>query len=92
MLQIDNPMVRRQLIIGHGIEQMVLIENLEEASSVLFDGTRPRNVKRCYCIDPRDRRRGITLSYNAMGEPSQGPVRAYQGNPRMKSDLASQVR
>jgi len=93
MFQIDNPMVRRQLIIGHGVEQMLLIENLEEASSVLFDGTsRPRNVKRCYCIDSRDRRRGITLSYNQMGDPSQGPVRAYPGHPRMKSDLASQVR
>ncbi|KAJ5573064.1 hypothetical protein N7450_010048 [Penicillium hetheringtonii] len=90
--EIDNPMVRRQLIIGHGVEQMLLIENLEEASSVLFDGTsRPKNVKRCYCIDSRDRRRGITLSYNQMGDPSQSPVRAYPGHPRMKSDLASQV-
>ncbi|KAK5790506.1 hypothetical protein VI817_007793 [Penicillium citrinum] len=92
ILEIDNPMVRRQLIIGHGVEQMLLIENLEEASSVLFDGTsRPKNVKRCYCIDSRDRRRGITLSYNQMGDPSQSPVRAYPGHPRMKSDLASQV-
>lgn len=85
-------MVRRQLIINHGIEQMLLIENLEEASSVLFDGQRPRNVKRCYSIDARDRRRGITLSYNRMGDPSQGPVGIYNGHPRMKSDLASQVR
>ncbi|ODM18324.1 hypothetical protein SI65_06195 [Aspergillus cristatus] len=92
VLQIDNDLVRRQLIINHGIEQMLLIERLEEASSVLFDGARPRNVKRCYCIDRRDKRRGIHLSYSRMGEPSQAPVPAYSGSPRMKSDLDSQIR
>ncbi|KAB8253999.1 hypothetical protein BDV32DRAFT_155623 [Aspergillus pseudonomiae] len=92
VLQIDNELVRRQLIINHGIEQMLLIEKLEEASSVLFDGQKPRNVKRCYCIDQMDRRRGIHLSYNRAGEPSQAPVPVYSGNPRMKSDLASQIR
>lgn len=92
ILQIDNQLVRRQLIINHGIEQMLLIEKLDEASSVLFDGQRPRNVKRCYCIDQADRRRGIHLSYSRTGEPSQAPVAVYNGNPRMKSDLASQIR
>ncbi|KAE8131136.1 P-loop containing nucleoside triphosphate hydrolase protein [Aspergillus pseudotamarii] len=92
VLQIDNELVRRQLIINHGIEQMLLIEKLEEASSVLFDGQKPRNVKRCYCIDQTDRRRGIHLSYNRVGEPSQAPVPVYSGSPRMKSDLASQIR
>ncbi|OJJ34299.1 hypothetical protein ASPWEDRAFT_173721 [Aspergillus wentii DTO 134E9] len=92
VLQIDNELVRRQLIINHGIEQMLLIERLEDASSVLFDEQRPRNVKRCYCIDRADRRRGIHLSYSRTGEPSQAPVPAYNGNPRMKSDLASRIR
>lgn len=71
---------------------MLLIEKLEEASSVLFDGERPKYVKRCYCIDQTDRRRGIHLSYSRTGEPSQAPVQAYTGRPRMKSDLASQIR
>ncbi|KAJ6111608.1 hypothetical protein N7523_007669 [Penicillium sp. IBT 18751x] len=91
ILQIDNHMVRRQLIINHGVEQMLLIEDLEKASAVLFDGQRPRNVKRCFCIDSRDRRRGIHLSFNRMGEPSQAPVGVYHGHPRMQSDLASQI-
>lgn len=85
-------MVQRQLIINQSVEQMLLIEDLEEASSVLFDGQRPRNVKRCYCIDASDRRRGIHLSYNRMGQPNQAPVAIYNGHPRMKSDLASQIR
>ncbi|KAI9040509.1 DNA repair protein SMC6 [Aspergillus affinis] len=91
ILQIDNELVRRQLIINHGIDQMLLIERLEDASAVLFDGQRPKYVKRCYCIDRADRRRGIHLSYSSTGEPSQAPVSAYNGNPRMKSDLASQI-
>ncbi|KAJ5152855.1 uncharacterized protein N7482_009333 [Penicillium canariense] len=91
ILQIDNALARGHLIINHGIEQMLLIENLEEASSLLFDGQRVRNVKRCYCIDSRDRRRGMHLSYNREGGPSQAPVPMYTGHPRMKSDVASQI-
>ncbi|KAL4882319.1 P-loop containing nucleoside triphosphate hydrolase protein [Aspergillus karnatakaensis] len=92
VLRIDNDLVRRQLIINHGIEQNLLIENLEEASSVLFDSEKPKNVKRCYCINQSDRRRGIHLSYSRTGEPSQAPVSVYNGNPRMKSDRDSQIR
>ncbi|KAL5332680.1 hypothetical protein BJX70DRAFT_404329 [Aspergillus crustosus] len=92
VLQINNDLVRRQLVINHGIEQNLLIENLEEASSVLFDGEKPRNVRRCYCINQADRRRGIHLSYSRTGEPSQAPVSVYNGNPRMKSDRDSQIR
>lgn len=84
-------MVRSQLIINNGVEQMLLIEDQEEASSVLFDDQRPKNVKRCFCIDSRDRRRGIHLSFNRMGDPNQAPVAMYNGHPRMKSDLASQI-
>ncbi|KAL4733042.1 hypothetical protein BDV11DRAFT_200867 [Aspergillus similis] len=91
-LQFDNELVRRQLVINHGIEQNLLIENLEEASSVLFDGERPRNAKRCFCINKSDTRRGILLSYSRNGEPSQAPVSVYSGNPRMKSDRDSQIR
>ncbi|KAJ5110745.1 hypothetical protein N7532_001280 [Penicillium argentinense] len=91
ILRIDNPKVRRQLIINHSVEQMLLIENVEEASRELYDGRRPKNVRRCFCIDATDRRRGIHLSYNAMGDPNQAPVPMYNNLPRMKSDVASQV-
>lgn len=85
-------MVRQQLIINHTIEQVLLIENLEEASAALFDSERPKNVKRCFCINSRDRRKGHHLSYNRMGDPNQAPVPIYSGNPRMKSDAASQIK
>ncbi|EHA20131.1 hypothetical protein ASPNIDRAFT_209198 [Aspergillus niger ATCC 1015] len=91
-LRFDNEWVRGQLIINHHIEKMLLIENLEEASSVLFDGQQPRNVKRCYSIDQTNRRRGIHLSFSRTGEPSQAPVPAYKGSPRMRSDRESQIK
>lgn len=90
--QIENELVRRQLIINHGIEQMLLVEDVNEASAVLFDGARPRNVKRCYSIDPKDRRRGLHLSYSRAGEPSQAPVMGWTDGPRMKSDVALQIK
>ncbi|KAJ6115128.1 hypothetical protein N7486_000906 [Penicillium sp. IBT 16267x] len=91
VLEIDHPMVRRQLIINHSVEQMLLIEKLEEASAALFDGERPINVKRCFCIDAKDRRKGHHLSYNRSGDPNQAPVGTFNGIPRMKSDAASQI-
>ncbi|EEA19748.1 Structural maintenance of chromosomes protein 6 [Talaromyces marneffei ATCC 18224] len=92
VLEIDEDIVRRQLIINHAIEQIVLIENVEEASKILFEGGRVRNVRRCLCIDARDRRRGVTLSYGRTGEPSQAPIAPYVGRPRMKSDIDSQIK
>lgn len=71
---------------------MLLIEDRETASTTLFDGARPRNVVRCYCIDSRDRRRGFHLSYTRTGEPSQSPVAAWTRGPRMKFDSALQIR
>ncbi|OKL63400.1 hypothetical protein UA08_02093 [Talaromyces atroroseus] len=92
VLEIDDDLVRRQLIINHGIEQIVLIQNVEEASATLFEGERLRCVKRCLCIDSRDRRRGVTLAYGRTGEPSQAPIAPYTGRPRMRSDIDSQIR
>ncbi|EED14151.1 DNA repair protein Rad18, putative [Talaromyces stipitatus ATCC 10500] len=92
VLEIDEDIVRRQLIINHAIEQIVLIENVEEASKILFEGGRVRNVRRCLCIDARDRRRGVTLSYGRTGEPSQAPIAPFTGRPRMRSDIDSQIR
>ncbi|KAL1995373.1 hypothetical protein VTN49DRAFT_1560 [Thermomyces lanuginosus] len=92
VLEIDNEAVRRLLIINHGIEQMLLIEDVDEATSTLFDGPPLRNVKRCFSIDQRDRRRGFHLAYGRHGQASSTPVAAFEGRPRMKSDIDAQIR
>ena len=71
---------------------MLLIENLQEATSVMFFGNQKSNkVARCFSIDSKDQRRGFHLKWNKENNPSQAPV-MYTGYPRMKSDLASQTR
>ncbi|WEW60377.1 Structural maintenance of chromosomes protein 6 [Emydomyces testavorans] len=92
VLKIDNDLVRRQLIINHGIEQMLLIEDVRKATGVMFNNAAPKNVKRCYCIDARDRRRGIHLGFTRAGDPMQSPLAAYTGRPRMKMDIEIQIR
>ena len=90
-LTIDNDLVRKQLIIQHGIEQTLLIPDLERASEIMFGPNRPQNVRRCYCINPQDRRSGFHLTYTRNGEASQDPIAKYQGKPRMKTDIEVQI-
>lgn len=49
-------------------------------------------MKRCYSIDKIDRRKGIHLSYTRTGEPTQAPVSAFAGRPRMRTDIESQIK
>ena len=91
VLEIENDLVKKQLVIQHGIEQTILIADMEKASRVLYDEVRPRNVKRCYCIDRRNKRRGFALSYTRSGEASQDPLHAYEGRPRMRTDIETQI-
>ena len=94
VLAIDVDLVRKQLVIQHGIEQTILIENMEEASAVLYgngDG-RPRNVKRCYTLDPNSRQKGLHLTYTRNGEASQDPIAEWRGAARMRTDTDAQIR
>lgn len=90
-LDIDNDLVRKQLVIQHGIEQTILIADMDEASAVLYGAARPRNVKRCYCIDRYSKRRGHMLSFTRSGEASQDPIHEYSGRPRMMTDIEAQI-
>jgi structural maintenance of chromosomes protein 6 len=91
-LTIDNDLVRKQLVIAHGIEQTILIEDLREASRVLYDGNRPRNVKMCFSLDPNNNRRGFLQRYTGQNNASQDPLHEWTGRPRMVTDIEAQVR
>ena len=91
-LAIEDDLVRKQLVIQHGIEQTILIADMEEASEVLYGTDRPRNVRRCYSFDPNSKRRGLHLSYTRSGEASQDPIAEWNGAPRMRTDIEAQVR
>ena len=92
VLTIENDLVRKQLVIAHAIEQTVLIEDLEEASRVLYEGARPRNVKMCFSLDPDNKRRGYLQRYTGQGNASQDPLHEWSGRPRMMTDMNAQIR
>ncbi|KAK5345336.1 Structural maintenance of chromosomes protein 6 [Exophiala xenobiotica] len=91
VLEIDNELVRKQLVIAHQIEQSILIEDLTEASETLFGGRPLEKVKRCYCFSAGSRLRGACLFYRGTNA-AQDPVHEFQGSPRMKSDIEDSIR
>ena len=90
-LEIDNDAVRKQFVIANGIEQTILIEDLEEGRRTMFDHGRLSNVKRCFCMNPNNKRQGIMLSYVG-NNPSQDPIHEFVGVLRMKTDIDAQIR
>ncbi|KAI9797877.1 MAG: Structural maintenance of chromosomes protein 6 [Piccolia ochrophora] len=91
VLEIDNELVKRQLIVHQAIEQTILIENRNQAVSVMFDGEKPRNVKQCFCLHNERRGWGIRLGYTRGVEPSSSPMPPMTGRPRMKTDVDAQI-
>ncbi|KFY25726.1 hypothetical protein V491_01613 [Pseudogymnoascus sp. VKM F-3775] len=92
VLEIDNELIRRQLIINQGIEQTILIENRQAAMSAMYDGAKPRNVKQCFCLSDSRRGWGLRLGYTgASSDRSVSPITPPEGKPRMKTDIESQL-
>jgi len=91
VLTIEDEAIKKHLIIQHAIEQQLLIGDLQEATSTMYDNDRLRNVRGCFAFNPNDKRSGILLKYTASGEPAQDPVNQWQGQPRMKGDLEATI-
>ncbi|KZF18881.1 DNA repair protein Rad18 [Xylona heveae TC161] len=91
VLEIQDQLVRSQLIINQGIEQTLLIEDREEAVRVMYDGSRPRNVKQCFCLQENRRGWGLRFAFGRSGEPNSSPIEPRPGKPRMKTDIESQI-
>jgi structural maintenance of chromosomes protein 6 len=92
VLEINNDLVRSQLIINQSIEQTILVEGREDGMRILYEGRRPQNVKQCFCLNEGRRGWGIRLGYTAgSGNPSSGPIAPNNRQPRMKTDADSQI-
>lgn len=91
-VQIDNELVKRQLIINQAIEQTLLIREWAEASRVMYSGPKPRNVKQCFSLHKDRRGWGMRLGYGRGVEPSSSPMPPMAGRPRMKTDSESRIR
>lgn len=92
VLDIDNDMVRNQLIINQAIEQTVLIPNDNEASDFMYSGQRPKNVKVAIAFQPSQRGGGIRFEFTRSGAAKSSPVAPWEGAARMQTDRAEQIR
>ncbi|KAI4091810.1 MAG: hypothetical protein LQ344_003914 [Seirophora lacunosa] len=88
VLEIDNDLVRKQLIINQMIEQTMLHDDRKEAVNLMSDSRLP-NVKQCFT--PNKNGAGSRYSYGWGGNLMQNYIPAYKGTPRMKTDVEFQI-
>jgi structural maintenance of chromosomes protein 6 len=92
VLDIDNELVTKQLVIANQIEQSILHPDLFEATQILRNGGQPlRNVKRCFCLGRRDNAKGFVLSLRN-GTVAQDPAHGWTNSPRMQTDVGQNIR
>ena len=91
ILKVENPLILRQLIIHHNIEQIILIEDMDVARDTVM-GSRLRNVKACYSLQPGNSGLGERFAYGADSSVSTSYMDVHQGLPRMRMDMGDQIR
>ena len=94
VLEIDNDLVRNQLIINQAIEQSILIRKREDAWRVMYSGPKPVNVRQCYAMHDTSRDYGHRLAYTGRHQNATDmrPVKInIRQSPRMKTDIESQI-
>jgi len=95
VLEIDNDLVKHQLIIHKAIEQSLLVWDRKEAYKVMFEGPRPRNVKCCFTMHDTNKSAGHRFAFTGRNGSSQemAPIMMrLNSRPRMKTDAESQMR
>ncbi|KAH9904593.1 P-loop containing nucleoside triphosphate hydrolase protein [Xylariomycetidae sp. FL2044] len=92
VLRFDSPVVRDQLIINDRIEQVLLIEEREEAERVMYDHGPPANVASCLTFNDGNTRKGLRLVWRNANNQSTSPVDPDNNQkPRMKSDVETEI-
>lgn len=93
VLDIQNELVKKQLIINQGIEQTLLIENLDDATRIMYDGPKPEKVRACLTKHPNRRGAGVRLAWVGQGFQKQDPLHPLppRHRPRMRTTAESQI-
>lgn len=91
--QIENNLVRNQMIINNSIDQIVLIKDRATAEEFMHRGGPPRrNVKVCLTMHDRDPNKGHAINLNASsGNISIGPIMSWPHKTRMQADKGPQL-
>jgi len=94
VLDIDDELVKNQLIINQAIEQSILIQKRDDAWKVMYSGPKPKNVRQCFTKHDTRRDAGHRFGYTGLrhDDPDITPVKINPRQaPRMKTDVESQV-
>lgn len=81
--------MRKQLIIGQGIDQTILIADRKEAIEKL-NGSKLSNVKQCFTHNNKPGT-GLRLALGQYGL-SQSFIPQFVSTPRMKTDIEYQIK
>lgn len=84
VLEIDNEATRTQLIVGHGAEQTILIEDRDFANNLMRDRRPSDNIQQCFSINKHKAGYGFRIG-GAIGVSSLIPVPPFRGYTHMKS-------
>jgi hypothetical protein len=91
--QIDDDLVRNQLIINQSIEQTVLIEDMKEGAKFMDDrGPPTTNVKMCFTFADGDTTKGRVINYNNAGGINNSPIAPFTGSLRMQMDHEAKIK
>lgn len=90
VLKFDNDQVRNQLIMTNSIENIILIEDLQEAHRVMSEGQAPRHAKLSISMHPKKRGHGVTIKPGPGGSLTQEPIDASERR-RMQTDTEGQT-
>ena len=90
VLKIDHPLVLRQLVVNNNIEQIILIEDMDEARDTMMASRLPK-VKACFSIQPGNHGLGERFAYGADNSVSTNYMDTHRGLPRMKTDSQNQI-
>lgn len=91
VLNITNESVKRQLIIGHYIDQTILVADRREAIRIMYDGPRPQKVKHCFTIHDSQKDKGFRVAFSGGSGRDISPVYPPKGRSRMQTDTESQI-
>ncbi|RMY28840.1 hypothetical protein D0866_09127 [Hortaea werneckii] len=91
IMNIDNDLVRNQLIIAYAIDQTCLFDNSREAIDYLYSNGKPRNVKAGVTWQRDSSGRGTRYDYSRSGAEKSSPMDRWSGAARMKTDRADQI-
>ena len=92
VLDFDNDLVKRQLIINVRIDQTLLIPKRDDGWSTMFHGPRPQNTYMCYTKHDSNRGFAHKLNYTGGSNPEiQGITLWENQKPRMATNIESQI-